>query len=63
MSRVEAIRLRDDGLFLDLPGVDGSGGLRLGYPREGRDLFHPRDVALAAKLGSMLHHVRESLLA
>ncbi|MBN9426238.1 MAG: histidine kinase [Burkholderiales bacterium] len=48
------VRLRDDGVTLDLPAVASSGPLRLRYPWGGRALFSVRHRELALQLVELL---------
>jgi len=58
-----AVTVQENGLSMDLPDVDSLKGLRLSYARNGRNLFQPRDAAIAGELIQMLEHGRESLTA
>jgi len=62
---VESTRtvIQDDGLSLALPSIGRLPALKLKYAQSGRQLFHPRDAALADELRSMLQHAYESLSA
>ena len=47
---VAAPVLRDEGTAMDVPGVDGTGALRLHWTRGGRRLYAPADAERAARL-------------
>ena len=57
---VAAARIEAEGLALHLPAVADAPDLILRYPRAGRALFSPRDLAVAEQIIALMRHAEES---
>lgn len=53
-ARLDQVRLADDGLALQVPGVGGAGAWVLRYADDGRRLFNRRDLTLASAVRAVL---------